>query len=218
MYYFEFAIIIAIFVFEVKLRKKITSKKFILAIIAVLCIPFLVYGMVLLMYKLYPSMTGSLSLKGILKTTSQDGYTGRYDLNRLSFVKGINKTIFLNDRFLNTFGLGIGMANVNSDFSAYYMDTHYTWFSSAYVYIENGTVGLLLYLFSFFIPVFFAATKKKRFVLCTVIMITMLIFYNETMKTEACYLIMFLLAGYFVEYTKNQKKLKVNYYVKNHFD
>lgn len=205
MYYFEFAIIVGIFVFEIKLRKKMTTNKIIVILISIICIPFIIYGMVLLMYKIYPSMAGSLSLQGILKTTSQDGYTGRYDLNRLSFIKGINKSIFHNNKFLNMFGLGLGMANTNSSFFDLYDNTHYTWFSSAYVYIENGITGLILYLLSFYIVLIFCNNQNKYYkksIISTILMITVVFFYNETMKTEANYLLVFLLASYFSEKTK----------------
>lgn len=195
MFYIELVVMMLIYFLKIK---HFSYKKLFSGLILIPVVIVLGRVMIMLLYKLYPSMDGSLSLEGMMNLTSKGGYTGGNDLNRISFIQGINNYIFHSDLFQNLFGLGLGSATINSDFFLKYDSTHYTWFSSAYIYVEMGIIGLLLYLLSFISMLLFSLPYKKKYMQCIVTMTLIMIFYNETMKTEACYFVAFALACGFV--------------------
>ena len=192
MFYIEILVIAVVFFVEFKnLSLKKVSRFLIFIPIGVVFIRIIT----LFLYKIYPNMEGSLSLEGIMAYTAAGGYTGGHDLNRLSFIQGINNYIFCGDVIKNIIGQGIGSASVNTPFFSFYETTHYTWFSSAYLYIELGAVGLLLYITAIISLAKFSIPSKKKYMLCNVILTLIMILYNETMRTEACYLVAFSLAS-----------------------
>lgn len=163
--------------------------------------------------RLFPSFEGWFSIANILEiATAEAGYTGRNDLNRLTAVPEIM------DRFLTSgtdkiFGLGLGncdyasFAFLKTPFYQKYTSLHYYWFSSAFMLLETGILGTILYL-SFYGAVFAAAhwmEKKQRadVIYCQmakimVVMSILTFFYNSALRIEAGFMVFFVLALPFV--------------------
>lgn len=162
---------------------------------------------------LFPSFDGWFSINGIIEIlTSESGYTGRNDLNRLTAVPVVLERFLprLTDKI---FGLGLGNCDyatfdfLKTPFYHSHKSLHYYWFSSAYIVLETGLLGLCLYL-SFFIVVFFAAHRREKNNCANVIycqlskimafMFIITVFYNSALRTEAGYMAFFALALPFV--------------------
>ena len=140
------------------------------------------------------------------------GYTSRGDLNRLASVSQINNWFF-SDWYEKLFGMGLGncdtsgVALFSSPFSARYSWMHHTWFSIAMLYLETGYLGLIHYL-GFFVLCFIMARKEKQRengneLYCGMAMIMavvcwILTAYNSSLRTEAGYMVYFVLALPFV--------------------
>ena len=163
-----------------------------------------------LLTMLFPHFGEFFSFDWFMETaTSEKGYTSSGDMNRLTALTVID------ERFLKTpverlFGFGLG----NCDYSAFdflvtpffrrYEKWHYTWLSTAYIYLETGWIGLIFF-FGFFVLAFLNAHKvekkctgvarsycrvtKVMAVLCFVIAI-----YNVSLRTEAGYMAYFVLS------------------------
>ena len=166
-----------------------------------------------LMGKLFPTFADWFKWEKIWETISSDrGYTSRGDMNRMTTI-----TIAL-ERFLDTggeklFGLGLGNCDyatfdfLTTPFYRLYHRLNYAWFSSSFVILETGFVGLILYCF-FFVRLFFAARKeaklhKERQVYAQAAQILsvvcgMLIIYNSSLRVESAYMMFFALALPFI--------------------
>lgn len=113
----------------------------------------------------FPRMGTTFSVEGIYNiVASKDGYTGTGDLNRLTAIQTINEKFF---RTIpeKLFGYGLGNCDyasvdfLTTPFYRMHYRLHYTWMSTAIVYLELGFVGLIFY-FGLFIDVFWQACKK----------------------------------------------------------
>ena len=141
--------------------------------------------------------------------TASTGYTNANDMNRLT-VFPIVMSRFLDSGLAKLFGLGLGNCDVaegydflTSAFYHNYAHTHYTWFSSAMMLLETGLIGYGLYNM-FFIRLFFAARQRLKASLgdasfCELAMIVamicpLLIIYNSSLRTEAAYMLYFVLS------------------------
>lgn len=161
---------------------------------------------------IFPAWKEYFSINGILDIiTSEQGYTGSGDLNRLTAVQSINE-LFFNRLPERLFGYGIGncdYAAMNEFVTPFYRENsylHYTWMSTAIVYLETGYIGLIFY-FGFFIIIFYQicryALEKRNLnvqfgkiiaILCIVVGI-----YNNSLRTDAGYLLYLVLAFAFVK-------------------
>lgn len=166
------------------------------------------------LYKLYPDFEDFMNLDFIFAVHEQ-GYSMSGDLDRLSAIPIITRKIFQNTPLRMIFGIGLGNAEYSSisflcsQFYKQYGFLHYTWFSDAMMYLETGFVGIALYVLSF-ITILFEALKKFRSniryaeidgtiaVMCIMSMI--LVIYNQTLRTEAAYLLYFVFAATFVKH------------------
>lgn len=169
---------------------------------------------------IFPTFDNWFNLKSIWETaTSKKGYTATNDMNRLTTV-----TIAL-ERFLPTipqklFGLGLG----NCDYASFeflitpfyraYNWLNYMWFSSAMLILETGLVGMGLYIW-FFVQLFLSCRKLSRDsrrniihcqlgMICSV-MCGFLFILNGSLRTEAGYMMFFVLALPFVSYKKTDE-------------
>lgn len=158
------------------------------------------------MYKEYPWFRETMTLSGLLELArDSSGYTGTNDLNRLTAVFTIATNIFKGD-FANIFaGIGLGNGAIYSlggsytKFCQMYEPTHYAWFSTAYVFIQCGIIGLATYICSFLY--LFFKKKNKRYALLSQTMVLLafvLMMYNETLKTDAGYFVYFAISSGFV--------------------
>ena len=142
---------------------------------------------------------------------SGDGYTASGDLNRFTAVQTLYARFFSGDPLLALFGFGLGSCEyasftfLQSDFFLQYGHLHYRWFSHAWVYLEQGAVGLILLVLFFVSLVVY--TIKKRNTTRKDLVLTALVFlptcmigliYNSTLEMEACYLIAFMCAIPFI--------------------
>lgn len=163
-----------------------------------------------LLTSLFPSFADWFSVKWFLENAlSAKGYTSTGDLNRLNAMRVINEN-WLTNWGERLFGLGLGncdtstVALVNTPFYDKYADTHYTWLSYAFMYLENGYIGLVFY-FGFFVLAYFRIRKiEKRSdgiagthcrlsrimaICCAIIAV-----YNSSLRTESGYMAYFALA------------------------
>lgn len=149
--------------------------------------------------------------------TSKSGYTNSGDMNRLTAVP------IAWNRFLDTwprklFGLGLGNCDradgfdfLTSPFYLAHKKLHYDWFSSSFMILETGAVGLGLYVL-FFVQVFLSARKEEKknsaepeiFQLAKTMAVIcpLLIIYDGSMRTEAAYIMYFVLALPFLKRSK----------------
>ncbi len=150
----------------------------------------------------------ALDFERITELLTDTNYSSEQDLGRFTAVPTISKTILTNfpERL---FGMGIGncdtsaFAICNTEFFNTHQHLHYSWFSSAFIFLETGYIGLL-YTFAFFIMCFFFAVKnfkvageRSLFSQMSIIMSVfsvLLIFYNSSLRTEAGYIVYFVLA------------------------
>ena len=180
----------------------------------------IVGGIRLLAY-VFPLYEGWFTIERIWRAaTNKAGYTSSNDINRLTVVS------FALNRFLPTglnklFGLGLG----NCDFAAFdflttpfyrqYGRLNYVWFSSAFLILETGLVGLMTYC-SFFVYLYFAAGKRKRekkapTVYCQMAQILsamclVLVVYNGSLRTEAAFMMYFVLSLPFLPWERAHGK------------
>ena len=194
------------------IKKRKTKKE--IAINGILIIAAVVISVVGLqiMYKEYPWFKGSMSISGLIKQLSGNGYTGDGDLNRFTGVFTIASKIFDGDIGQIIFGIGAGNASQKgilgsrTGFFDIYEKTHYNWFSATYMFVQGGIFGLLTYLFTF-MYLFFKRKRCKRFELNTQIMCILavfLVFYGEALRTDAGYFVYFALASGFVNVGKGE--------------
>lgn len=163
---------------------------------------------------------GDLSLDRIIELATATNYATAKDLGRLTAIPTIARRI-LTEIPAQIFGMGLGncdtssFAICNTPFYQSYQSLHYSWFSSAFLFLETGYVGLLAYL-SFFVMVFFLARKNLRSgssdeLFCQIGMImaivcVILTFYNSSLRTEIGYLAFFALALPFIGRDRQTEK------------
>lgn len=164
---------------------------------------------------LFPFFDDFFTLDRMIDISSTAGYSSTNELNRLTTIPQISNDILTDtsDKFL---GLGLG----NCDTAAYdflktpfylkYADIKYHWFSTSFLFLETGFIGLTIFL-GFFIIIFHYSLKQKNILnthsnsssLCQIsaiiaVMSIMITVYNSSLRTEAGYLIYFMLALPFI--------------------
>ena len=171
------------------------------------------YFGILLMQILFPNFANWFTLQRIWETaTSARGYTSSGDMNRLTAIPMVWNG-FLDTPLRKCFGLGLGNCDTSNfeflvtPFSVRYTDLHYVFFSSAFMLLETGAAGLMVYLL-FFAAIYVYARQRERQkeadpVYCQMACImaamsVLLIIYNSSMRTEAAYMVYFVLALPFI--------------------
>ena len=211
-FYIEF--VIMIIYFALPYIKRITAKQFIIGCcIACGCMAgtfFLVHWL----YRLYPWMEGTFASIGeLIKAGSSNESAG--DIGRITFLKDTYIEIFHKNIADTVMGIGLGTANTNGEMTKlarlYYNQTHYSWLSSSYILVETGIIGLAFYICSFFSLM--KTSKKKLWRQITIVACLMSIFliaYNETFRTEAGYLMFFLISTVHVKDESTVRQLREN--------
>lgn len=201
----EFVILVAV----ASMMMRFSMRKILLAISATVGILLSVRAISML----FPSFDGWFSINGIMEIlTSESGYTGRNDLNRLTAIPVILER-FLPNLTDKIFGLGLGNCDyatfdfLKTPFYQSHKSLHYYWFSSAYLVLETGLLGFGLYL-TFFVAVFITAHRREKnncadTMNCQLskimaLMSIITVFYNSSLRTEAGYMAFFVLALPFV--------------------
>jgi len=155
---------------------------------------------------------GEYTIKNLIENgMSTSGYTVSNDFNRLTGFS-ISNELFLTSLDERIFGLGLGNCDSNlsyevliTPFASQFTDLHYAWFMVYFVYLETGIIGLV-FLFGFFILVFALSYKQYKknpneynyISMVVSIWSILLCFYNNSMRTEAAYMIYFFLSVPFV--------------------
>lgn len=156
--------------------------------------------------------SNELSIKKIIELMTASSYATGEDLGRFTAIPKI-ATLFLTDLPGRLFGMGLGncetssFAICNTPFFKSYSYLHYTWFSSACLFLETGFVGLGINL-SFFVLSFFTARKRLKsgdstMAHCQIAMImavlcVILTFYNASLRADVGYVAYFALALPFI--------------------
>lgn len=153
-----------------------------------------------------------LSVEKIIELVTAQNYATTEDLGRFTAIPTISKTIFT-EPYEQLLGFGIGncdtsaFAICNTPFYKSFSYLNYTWFSSAFMYLENGIIGLTLYLLFFVICAILALKKMRQpegnKLLCQLsflmaIFCVIFTFYNSSLRMEVGYLAYFTLALPFV--------------------
>lgn len=162
-----------------------------------------------LLTSLFPEFEGIFSLEVLLAAASStSGYTGTGDMNRLTAISMIS------DRFLKTpweqlIGMGLGNCETASfsflttPFYLRYNHLNYTWISTAFTFLETGYLGLGFF-YGFFVLIYWLRGRIGKFgdydrVYCQMSAIAavcgiMIGIYNSSLRTEAGYMLYFVLA------------------------
>ncbi len=210
--YFFAEMLILIFVSLIFTRRKLKAA---IALVAIFIGLIISYRLLIRMFPEYSILLTALRKGGISRLISlQQHYSTDVDMGRAVVFSYPNK-YFLTSNIKRMFGLGIGSITsssfVNNSFWIRNSASHYDQFSTAYLYIEQGIVGFILYVLFYVILLvrgikFFV--KKKRveesILLIMVVISTFLVFvYNNVLFSQICFLNYWVLATIF-------KKLNMN--------
>lgn len=160
----------------------------------------------------------ALTIENIIETITATNYSTAKDLGRFTAIPTISRN-FLTGFFDKLFGMGLGncdtssFAICNSPFYQSHSYLNYNWFSSAFLFLETGYIGLLAYM-SFFVICYFLARRYMKQgssnpLFCRMSMLMSLIcivmvFYNSSLRTEAAYMSFFILAMPFAGTAKDE--------------
>lgn len=154
----------------------------------------------------------ALTLNNLIDTITATNYATAKDLGRFTAIPTISKEI-LTDGLSRLFGMGLGNCDTSSfDIcnSPFYMEHYYlnyTWFSSAFLFLETGFTGLFIYILFFVLCFFLARNVLKKNTMnslfCQISMImsvicVIMVFYNSSLRTEIAYMAFFALSLPFV--------------------
>lgn len=165
-----------------------------------------------LLGKLFPEFEGFLSVEAILQYAGNTkGYTGTGDFNRLTAIPGISEQ-FLTTPLSRLIGLGLGNCDMATGYSflttpfyTRYSYLRYSWFSTAFLFLETGYLGLVFF-FGFFVMVLLQGRKQVKTcgnadakIYCQLAMIVamcavMIGIYNSSLRMEAGYMVYFVLS------------------------
>ncbi|MGO2765979.1 MAG: 3-phosphoshikimate 1-carboxyvinyltransferase [Streptococcus thermophilus] len=143
------------------------------------------------------------SVNGFIEyATRQSGYNGTGDVNRLTGIATIWKQLFEGNLEKCLFGIGLGNAEYTnffaSDFYRKYGYMNYQWFHMIWMFIENGLIGILIYI-SFFIKTLkksFAIRKEDEYAsiaAISIVIMLLLYIYNNSLRVEASGYLMFMI-------------------------
>ncbi len=205
--YIEFVVIIAVAV----LISNFTWRKFGIIIGGTIGIILAI----MLLERLFPFFNDFLTIERIMDISYSSGYSSAHELNRLTAIPQISDT-YLTDTSDKLFGLGLGNCDtanydfLNTPFYIKYADIKYHWFSTSFLYLETGFIGLTFFL-GFFIFLMRYSLKQKKAMnnnpypssICQIsaiiaVMSIMITIYNSSLRSEAGYLIYFMLALPFI--------------------
>ena len=200
VYYFEF-IVILLFVF---IMTGFSFKKLFIVITSIIGVIVGVY----LLVSLFPGFAGFFTYEGVMRIIGTGSYSDSNAFNRLTFVNYFNRRVLVS-KSLRLFGLGLGNCDTSSIglFATRFYDaygwTHYDWFSAPFLYLETGLFGIAFYI-GFFVlcglrTLQLALRKQIPYTICRLVTFTciisfLLFIYNQSMRTEAAFLIYFVLA------------------------
>lgn len=198
---FYFELILLIFLVSIFVTKNMRMVVFLSAAILIGVIGMSFY------VKLYPHRAGFLSLAFVKQYSRAETYGVDSHINRLSAIRYIWRDYFEGDLKKVLFGLGMGNGEVSAHgalTSPFYRvngaTLRYDWFSHAFIFVEFGITGLILYI-SFFASSMLKALRNMagqpvvQAGFINIVFIIMMIFYNQVLRIESfCYLAAFVTA------------------------
>ena len=166
-----------------------------------------------LLIQIFPEYVGQFTIEFLYESaTSDKGYTSSGDINRLSAISTISDTFFTKGYY---YFIGYGLGNcdlssfsfLNTSFYERHHSMNYNWFSHAFVYLETGYIGLIFF-FGLFVLLFLLARKSYKsgyadslhclLAMTMALMCIIISFYNATHRSDAVYMISFILALPFI--------------------
>ena len=175
-----------------------------------------------LLFILFPYFSDLNNIAALLEYQSK-GYSGAGTVGRLNSIEMISD-LFLDTGFKQLTGLGLGNCDtstvdfLNTPFYKEYGYIRYFWFSTAHITLETGYIGFGLYTGFFALLFVLSAIELKKensnkdyCRLSMVIAVTciLIIIYNSSLRTEAGYMIYFMLSLPFIA-MKNKEKERLN--------
>lgn len=165
-----------------------------------------------LLVSLFDSFENFLSIDYLISHIFRENYASDNDMGRFTAIPAICK-IFLKTLPEQLFGMGLGNCDTSTlpifstEFYEIYNSTHYSIFSVSFLFIETGFVGLILYVAFFVISLVKTVGMLRRgegnllfnqmaFIMS--LMCFVFVFYNSSLRTEAGYMIYFVLALPFI--------------------
>lgn len=156
-----------------------------------------------------------------MSNSISNGYgTGNVDVvDRATAFTVIDRLFFKRTHNNRWLGIGMGGASDSKSFASNgFRDrwgwTYYNWFMSSYMYLENGVIGVVLYLsfWSFFLYKFWLFRKNKRIYaveiyFSIVIVAFVCFFYNSSLRNNSAFFMYLCLSIPFL-YIKKHIRLK----------
>lgn len=200
--------VLALILVLAMLMTSFSWRKCVLALLAVVCLSLSSS----ILINIFGSDYG-LSVENFIALIFSENYSSATDLGRLTAIPVLSETI-LSNPIDQIFGLGLGncdtssLAICNTPFFESYSYLNYNWFSSAFLFLETGYIGLTIYTLFFVVcaagarrqlthktgNVMYCRIGMIMSVICIVLMI-----YNCSLRMEIGYLAYFALALPFVE-------------------
>lgn len=210
-YFIEVAAVYLWYLLCVKKSKR--EKK--LNIIIIVAAIVIAYWAVQIMLLEYPWFVDSFTLHGLFDTLVSENYASVNDLNRFNGMFTISKQMFHGNIIDILFGIGLGNGAVSNiaghmtKFASMYSESNYSWFQGTYLFVQCGLVGLILYFATFVILLVKKKENKyKTYSNMIILLAFFLIFYGETLKTDAGYFIYFAIATGFMSSEQNVAELE----------
>lgn len=158
----------------------------------------------------------NITFARIVELITAENYSSTKDLGRLTAIPTIAETL-LTTWPKRIFGLGLGncdtssFAICNTPFYQTYSYLNYNWFSTAFTFLETGYIGLI-FNFVIFAICFWRANKNiknnvgllnmNQVALIISIICVVIFIYNSSLRTEAGYVMYFVLALPFIALDK----------------
>lgn len=187
---------------------RFSIKKYVIILVSVL----LLIVSYLILISLFDNFRGFLNFDYLITELLKENYASSEDLGRFTSIPVIR------ERFLTTvqerlFGVGLGNCDTssisifNTDFYNRYSDIHYSIFSVSFVFLETGFIGLTI--FTLFFGVCLVQSIKfyrqkignlmfNQMGIIMSVLCLILMFYNSSLRTEAGYMVYFVLALPFI--------------------
>ena len=176
-----------------------------------------------LLAELFPQFSEIFTIKAMFETAYEGGYSSEVSVNRL------NNIPIISERFLTTssekiFGLGLGNCDtadysiVNTPFYMQYSYLRYNWFSTSFIFLEMGGIGLLFFFGFFFVvcALTFSMLKKdienRVYYQITIILSICCVLigvYNASLRIECGYMVYFVLAIPFIIQKESMKAARM---------
>ncbi|MBE6622771.1 MAG: hypothetical protein E7621_01055 [Ruminococcaceae bacterium] len=168
-----------------------------------------------------------LTFQRIIELTTSENYATGEDLGRFTAIPTIAKSILTHwtDRM---FGMGLGncdtsaFAICNTPFFQKYEYLHYSWFSSAFLFLETGYLGLMLNLSFYFTAMFLSIRRLNKGngnkLYCQIaivfsVLCLILTFYNSALRKEVGYIAYFALSLPFICGSESQSEKSIGTHI-----